>query len=328
MNDEASSTTPDRSEITADGRREKSSIGSFFDWLRGRGSETARDQLEEIIEDTEDGETSLNTDERQLLLNILELRDQTVADVMVPRADIIAFKVDQPLDTLIEIISEEAHSRMPLYRETLDDAFGIVHVKDVLAWKGRDADFSASAIVRPVLFVAPSMQVLELLLEMRAKRIHMALVVDEFGGIDGLLTIEDLVEEIVGEIEDEFDQDEKPFLEKRFDASWDASARTQLEDLETALGIELFDEEEHDEIDTLGGLVFSIAGRVPSRGELLSHATGIEFEILDVDPRRIKRLRLRVPEELLGDDANTATTPDTQDTEPTASSAPPPAKEA
>ena len=311
MNDEVESIKPDRSDQTTEGRREKSLINSMFDWLRGRNGETARDQLEEIIEDTEDGETSLNTDERQLLQNILELRGQTVADVMVPRADIIAVKFDAKLEELIEIISEEAHSRMPLYRETMDDAFGIVHVKDVLAWKGRDSEFSASSIVRPVLFVAPSMQVLELLLEMRAKRVHMALVVDEFGGIDGLLTIEDLVEEIVGEIEDEFDQDEKPFLEKRYDGSWYTSARTLLEDFEAALGAELFDEEEHDEIDTLGGLVFSIAGRVPSRGELLTHKTGLEFEILDVDPRRIKRLRLRVPKNMLGDDLNMGTSQET-----------------
>ena len=311
MNDEVESIKPDHSDQTTEGRREKSLINSMFDWLRGRNGETARDQLEEIIEDTEDGETSLNTDERQLLQNILELRGQTVADVMVPRADIIAVKFDAKLEELIEIISEEAHSRMPLYRETMDDAFGIVHVKDVLAWKGRDSEFSASSIVRPVLFVAPSMQVLELLLEMRAKRVHMALVVDEFGGIDGLLTIEDLVEEIVGEIEDEFDQDEKPFLEKRYDGSWYTSARTLLEDFEAALGAELFDEEEHDEIDTLGGLVFSIAGRVPSRGELLTHKTGLEFEILDVDPRRIKRLRLRVPKNMLGDDLNMETSQET-----------------
>ncbi|MCW8914277.1 MAG: hemolysin family protein [Magnetovibrio sp.] len=301
MNDESPSIEPTRSDTSEDGRRDKSLFKSMIDWISGRNGETARDQLEEIIEDTEDGESSLGADERQLLLNILELKDQTVSDVMIPRADIVAVKVDADLEELISIIIEEAHSRMPLFRETLDDAFGIVHVKDVLAWKGRDADFSASSIVRPVLFVAPSMQVLELLLEMRAKRVHMALVVDEFGGIDGLVTIEDLVEEIVGEIEDEFDQDEKPSLEKRFDGSWDASARTPLEDLETALSIELFNEEEHDEIDTLGGLVFSIAGRVPSRGELLTHSSGIEFEILDVDPRRIKRLRLRVPKTVLGD---------------------------
>lgn len=300
MNDEAQSIEPSSTEPTSNqngssGRREKSLIKSMLDWLRGRNGETARDALEELIEEPEDGEASLGADERQLLLNILELKDQTVSDVMVPRADIVAIKVEAELDDLIDLITAEAHSRMPLFRETLDDAFGMVHVKDVLSWRGRDADFSASAIVRPVLFVSPSMQVLELLLEMRARRVHMALVVDEFGGVDGLVTIEDLVEEIVGEIEDEFDQDEKPVLEKRADGTWDAGARTPLEDLETVLSRQLFSEEERDDIDTLGGLVFSIAGRVPSRGELLTHASGLEFEVLDVDPRRIKRLRIRAP---------------------------------
>ena len=273
----------------------------MIDWLRGRSGETARDVLEDLIEEAEEGEASLGADERQLLLNILELKDQTVSDVMVPRVDIIAAKADASLEDLIALITEEAHSRMPVYRETLDDAFGIVHVKDILIWRGRDEDFATLAIVRPVLFVAPSMHVLELLLEMRAKRVHMALVVDEFGGIDGLATIEDLVEEIVGEIEDEFDEDEKPVLEKRLDGSWDAGARTPLEDLEATLKIALFSDEEHDEIDTLGGLVFSIAGRVPARGELLTHESGLEFEVLDVDPRRIKRLRVRAPHSLFGD---------------------------
>jgi len=293
--------TPADADGSSEGRREKSPLKSMVDWLRGRSGETARDALEDLIEEAEEGEASLGADERQLLLNILELKDQTVSDVMVPRVDIIAAKADASLDDLIALITEEAHSRMPLYRETLDDAFGIVHVKDVLVWRGRDEDFKTSAIVRPVLFVAPSMQVLELLLEMRAKRVHMALVVDEFGGIDGLATIEDLVEEIVGEIEDEFDEDEKPVLEKRLDGSWNAGARTPLEDLEATLKVAVFSDEEHDEIDTLGGLVFSIAGRVPSRGELLTHDSGLEFEILDVDPRRIKRVRVRAPQSLWGD---------------------------
>ncbi|HEY9078687.1 hemolysin family protein [Magnetovibrio sp.] len=322
MNDESSPPKPAQNETaeaeqfqdldaSQDGRRDKSPLKSMIDWLRGRTGETARDVLEDLIEEAEEGEASLGADERQLLLNILELKDQTVADVMVPRVDIIAAKADATLDDLIALITEEAHSRMPVYRETLDDAFGIVHVKDVLVWRGRDEDFSTSAIVRPVLFVAPSMQVLELLLEMRAKRVHMALVVDEFGGIDGLATIEDLVEEIVGEIEDEFDEDEKPVLEKRADGSWDAGARTPLEDLEATLQMALFSADERDEIDTLGGLVFSIAGRVPSRGELLTHQSGLEFEVVDVDPRRIKRLRLRVPHSMMDeaavqDQANTA----------------------
>jgi CBS domain containing-hemolysin-like protein len=276
------------------------------DWLGGRNGETARDALEELIDESDEGgEGSLNVGERQLLGNILDLHERTISDVMVPRVDIIGFKADSDLASLIALIGAEGHSRMPLYRETLDDAFGMVHVKDVLAWRGRDENFDAAGIVRPVLFVAPSMHVLELLLEMRSKRVHMALVVDEFGGVDGLVTIEDLVEEIVGEIEDEFDEREKPSLEKHGDGSWTAGARTSLEDLEAALGRVLFSEEERDEVDTLGGLVFTIAGRVPVRGELLRHElSGLEFEVLEADMRHVKRLRIRTSVTARGDEAD------------------------
>jgi len=268
------------------------------DWLRGRDKESARDALEGLIDEPEMGEASLGVSERQLLGNILALQDQTIADVMVPRADIIAVKDSVTLEALVSLVTREGHSRVPVYKKTLDDAFGLIHVKDVLVWRGQDEAFDAAAIARSVLFVSPSMQVLELLLEMRAKRIHMALVVDEYGGVDGLVTIEDLVEEIVGEIEDEFDQDEKPALERTADGTWDGGARTPLEDLEAALGTRVFNEEERGEVDTLGGLVFFIAGRVPTRGELLMHASGLEFEVLDADPRRIKRLRVRAPAKL------------------------------
>ena len=306
MNEESSSIEPAPEDATSASRRERSFIKTLADWLGGRNGETARDALEELIIEPGDGEGSLGAGERQLLGNILDLHERTIADVMVPRADIIAIKAATTMDGLIDMIAEEGHSRMPVYRETLDDAFGMVHVKDVLSWRGKDEDFDASVIVRPVLFVSPSMHVLELLLEMRAKRVHMALVVDEYGGVDGLATIEDLVEEIVGEIEDEFDEDEKPSLVRQGDGSWIAGARTPLEDLEAALGESVFSDDEHDEVDTLGGLVFTIAGRVPTRGELLRHASsGLEFEVLDADPRHIKRLRVRVSQVLL-DDADAA----------------------
>lgn len=296
MNEESSSSDPASGELSSNGRRDKSYLKVLADWLRGRTGETARDALEELIDEPEEGEASLGASERQLLGNILDLHGRTIADVMVPRVDVVGLKATTNLKTLIELIVEEGHSRMPLYRETLDDAFGMVHVKDVLPWRGKDKEFSAADIMRPVLFVTPSMHVLELLLEMRAKRTHMALVVDEFGGVDGLVTIEDLVEEIIGEIEDEFDEDEKSSLEKHGDGSWTAGARTPLEDLEQAMGQTLFSDEERDEVDTLGGLVFTIAGRVPTRGELLMHdLSGLEFEILDADPRFVKRLRIRSP---------------------------------
>jgi len=173
----------------------------------------------------------------------------------------------------------------------------MVHIKDLLLSEVGEGDFNLKSLIRPVLFVAPSMHVLELLLEMRVQRTHMALVVDEFGGVDGLLTIEDLVEEIVGEIEDEHDQEEVPALEQRADGSWDADARVEVESFEGSYG-EFLSEDERAEINTMGGLVFSLAGRVPIRGELVRHPAGLEIEVLDADPRRIKRLRVRtVPDE-------------------------------
>ena len=190
------------------------------DWLRGlwrwrNGENSARDTLDELIEEREEAEIPIDEDERRLLANILDLRDRTIHDVMVPRADIVAIEAGSSLADVIALITKENHSRIPVYRENLDDVVGMVHIKDVVAWRGEDQAFHLSKIWRRVLFVSPSMQVLELLLEMRVQRIHMALVVDEFGGVDGLVTIEDLVEEIVGEIEDEHDQDDEPDLYKK-----------------------------------------------------------------------------------------------------------------
>tara|TARA_B100002051_G_C16639237_1_gene587667 strand:+ start:85 stop:993 length:909 start_codon:yes stop_codon:yes gene_type:complete len=272
--------------------------GVFRDWLRilrrGRnGDGSIRDTLEELIEEREESDQPINEDERLLLANIFELRDRTVHDVMVPRADIVAIEVETALSDIIDVITGEGHSRLPVYGETLDDAMGFIHAKDVLAWRGAEANFSPSRILRRVLFVAPSMQVLELLLEMRVKRAHMALVVDEYGGVDGLVTIEDLVEEIVGEIEDEHDQNDDPALTPAADGSLIADARVTVEYLEETVGPILDSDEEREDIDTLGGLVFSLAGRVPIRGELIRHSSGVEFEVLEADPRRIRRLRLR-----------------------------------
>jgi CBS domain containing-hemolysin-like protein len=210
---------------------------------------------------------------------------------MVPRANIASVSRDSSLSELIDLLTKESHSRLPVYGETLDDVAGMVHIKDVLAWRGRDGDFSLSKIQRKILFVSPSMEVLELLLEMRAERSHMALVVDEFGGVDGLVTIEDLVEEIVGEIEDEHDLDDNPKMISHPDGSFTADARVTIGTLEEMTGTEVTGGDTED-IDTLGGLVFSIAGRVPVRGELLRHSSGVEFEVLDADHRRIKFLRV------------------------------------
>lgn len=253
---------------------------------------SARDTLEELIEEREESELPLDPDERLLVANILALRNLTIYDVMVPRADIVAIPASASLSDVIEIAMRGGHSRLPVYRDTLDDAQGMVHIKDVLGWRGQDDDFKVSSVQRKLLFVAPSMRVLELLLEMRVKRSHMALVVDEFGGVDGLVTIEDLVEEIVGEIDDEHDTNEDPKLEPKRDGSWVADARVEIETLEESMGPIATDDERED-IDTLGGLVFATAGRVPIRGEIISHEGGVEFEILDADPRRVHRVRVR-----------------------------------
>ncbi len=249
------------------------------------------DTLDEFIDEREESERPLDEGERVLLANILSLRERTVEDAMVPRADITAVHMTARYDEVIDLMTRAGHSRLPVYRETLDDAVGMIHIRDVLAWRDDAATFRLSKVMRKVLFVAPSMQVLELLLEMRTKRVHMALVVDEFGGIDGLVTIEDLVEEIVGEIQDEHDDHEEESFVRREDGAIGADARTAVELLEKEFGPILSDEE-RDEIDTLGGLVFSLAGRVPIRGELIRHPSGLEFEVVDADPRRIHRLRV------------------------------------
>jgi hemolysin (HlyC) family protein len=281
------------------GEDESSGFAVIRNWLRWRRHhrkpETVlRDAIEELIEESEhDTEAEpARSDEGSLLLNILKLRDLTAEDIMVPRADVIAVPLDVGLDELVRAMISHGHSRLPIFRETLDDAVGMVHVKDVLACLAGERGFDLMAIRRELLFIAPSMPVLDLLLEMRMKRVHMALVVDEFGGIDGLVTIEDVVEEIVGEIEDEHDIAEGPRLVARADGTLVADARATIEEFEEKVGRVLTEDERKEDVDTLAGLVVAIAGRVPARGELITHASGIAFEVLDADPRRIKRLKI------------------------------------
>ncbi|MGB0671545.1 MAG: hemolysin family protein [Rhodospirillales bacterium] len=270
----------------------------FRGLLNGRGRrgdpDAAREQLVELINEDAGAGTGFDEDEKRLFGNILALRGRTVEDVMVPRADIVAISADSSLAEVIALVAEEGHSRLPVYHNTLDDAAGMLHVRDILAWRGRDADFRPARIQRRLLFVAPSMRVMELLLEMRVTRRHMALVVDEYGGVDGLVTIEDLVEEIVGEIEDEHDTTEDTSMTAQEDGTFVAEARLPVEALEGVFG-PLLSEDEKEEVDTLGGLVFLLAGRVPIRGELISHASGLEFEVLDANPRQVKTLLVRPP---------------------------------
>jgi CBS domain containing-hemolysin-like protein len=264
----------------------------FKSLRRGRNGDHLRDTIEELIEETDSQSETMAPDERQLIRNILSLHQMTVHDVMVPRADIIALEITTPLGGLIKLLNEETHSRIPVYRGSLDDTIGMVHIKDLLPFWSARRGFNLEKIVRGVIFVAPSMSVLDLLAEMRAKRQHLALVVDEFGGVDGLVTIEDLVEEIVGEIEDEHDDLETPQIEESRPGIAMADARAGIEDLENLYGPIVTDDERED-VDTLGGLVFHLANRVPARGELISHSSGIELEVIEADPRRVHRLRLR-----------------------------------
>ena len=291
---ESSPPRSSRSEGTAG----SSPLQGLKNWLRslrrGRNGETLRETIEELIEETDNEvDAPISEDESALLRNILHLRNLTAYDVMVPRADIAAVPVDVELAELIRVMSTKGHSRLPVYRETLDDVVGMVHIKDVLTSLTGDRSFDLKAILREVLFVAPSMRALDLLLQMRLARIHMALVIDEFGGIDGLTTIEDVVEEIVGEIEDEHDVEQGPKLLARPDGSLIADARTTIEEFEHRVGPVLSEEEREQDIDTLGGLVFALTGHVPTRGESITHPSGVVFEVIEADPRRVRRLRVR-----------------------------------
>ena len=268
---------------------------------RARRDHGVRESIAELVQEAADageadGQTpDLDRQERALIANVLRLRGATADDVMVPRADIVAMPVDLTWEQAVELIRREGHSRMPVYREQLDDIVGMVHIKDVFAWDGKPEAFRLEAILRRPLMVAPQIPVLDLLLQMRVARVHLALVVDEYGGIDGLLTIEDLVETIVGDIADEHDEQDAPMVTERADGTLDLDARMKVEDFEARLGAILTEEEREADIDTIGGLVFTIAGRVPARGEVISHVSGAEFRVLDSDARRIRRLRAKLP---------------------------------
>ena len=262
-------------------------------WRRN-GDATVREAIGELIDEGEDGgEAEIDADERILIANILQLHQSTAQDVMVPRAEIFAVEAETSLDELLALLAEQAHSRIPIYRNKLDEVIGFVHIKDVLAALHKKSGNKVADLARDILFAAPSIQVLDLLLEMRAARLHMAIVVDEFGGVDGLVTIEDLVEEIVGEIEDEHDE-EGPSLTELGDGSIIADARTRIEELEEITG-PFASDTEREEIDTLGGIVFSTIDRVPRRAEVIAHPSGLEFEVVEADARRIRKLRVLLP---------------------------------
>ena len=303
----------------------------LFERLRslfGYEGHSTREDVEEAIDEAS-GVGGFSQQERVILKNVLSLHELRVEDVMVPRADIVAVELNQSLEEILSVFRAASHSRLPVYCETLDDPRGMVHILDFVDFLARSAEsrkprarsvseparepsqsdinrvagqigldlsipLANANILRPVLFAPPSMPALDLLVKMQAQRTHMALVIDEYGGTDGLVSIEDVVEMIVGDIEDEHDEEEEPVIEASPDGGFVMSARTQLDAAAKAIGAEIAGEADREEVDTIGGLVAAIAGRVPVRGEILRVSDTMEVEIVDADPRKLKRLKLRL----------------------------------
>jgi CBS domain containing-hemolysin-like protein len=301
-------------DLPAEEPRENDEETSWFERLLATFGLGEEPDLRELIEDAlaRSKSDTLSAQERGMLRRILRFGKLTVEDVMVPRADIIAVDDTVTADELMRVFRQAEHSRLPVYHETLDDPRGMIHIRDLMSWITEQAEAGETAgldlgkvdlqrtvasmnITRELLYVPGSMAVLDLLLKMQTTRLHLALVVDEYGGTDGLVSIEDLVEEVVGEIADEHDVEDEPLIRTDPRLGLIADARMPVEELEQHLGIELVEGEQEEDIDTLGGLVFSIAGRIPARGELVRHPSGVEFEVLEADPRRIKKLRIHMP---------------------------------
>lgn len=265
----------------------------------GAGDGSLREAIESALEEHEDDVEAIAGDlshaERMMLRNLLDFGERRAGDIMVPRGDIIAFDAASDFPALTALFVEAGHSRLPVYRASLDEISGMIHVKDafeVVADHGRQGIADFGTIVRPVLFVPPTMRVLDLLARMRGGRTHMAIIVDEYGGTDGLVTIEDIVEEIVGDIEDEHDEEETESITAIPGGGYQADARLGIDALENHVGAEL-SEAVDGEIDTVGGLLFMLAGRVPAVGETIDHPMGWRFEVLEGDGRKIERVRMR-----------------------------------
>jgi magnesium and cobalt transporter len=281
---------------------QKAGDGSLFTWMKNllpnkepQEDDSLREAIEELIEEKSDNapQSAVAMHERLLISNILQLRDLPVKELMVPRADIVAISIDISKDDLYTLLAEKPHSRLPVYRDDMDNIVGIINVKDIVA-NLKNGSFEIRDIMRDALVVSPAMRAIDLMLQMRQSKVHIAFVVDEFGGIDGLITINDLVETIVGEIDDEYEYDITPQLIERPDGSAICDGRFPIKEFEARYGDIFAENEEHEEVDTMGGLVTYITGHVPSRGEVVRHQpSGVEFEVIDADPRRIIRLRIR-----------------------------------
>ena len=266
---------------------------SFLDWaLRRR-----RRNVAAAPRPTTELDRASAAGARQMLVNLRNMRDLRVQDVAIPRVDVVSVPLEISLEDLLTVFRDSGYSRIPVYEETLDNPLGLVHLKDVALAFGfaqGDESFDLMSLIRPLLFAPPSMPIGALLQKMQSGRMHMALVIDEYGGVDGLVTMEDLVEQIVGEIADEHDTEEADDWKEERPGVYRATARTDLNDFEEATGLDLLPDDLDEDVETLGGLVFMLANRVPARGEVVRHPLGHEFEVLDADARRIQRLRVRL----------------------------------
>lgn len=295
-------------------------LGHFLDRLGLRGGGTAREEIVEALAEANGELADLSVQERAMLTNVLSLRERRVGDVMVPRADIAAVPSDVTLDQLLAEFRKAGHSRLPVFDDSLDDPRGMVHIRDFLEYiaekslplavRGLPLDeapvgtphqlasvdlskpLAATKLLRPVLYVPPSMPAVDLLVRMQATRTHIALVIDEYGGTDGLVSIEDLIEIVVGDIEDEHDMEEAT-IAPAGENCFSADARATLDELRQATGVDLSGNEVADDIDTLGGLIVTLAGRVPTQGEIVEGPDGLSFEVVESDQRRVKRLTIR-----------------------------------
>ena len=274
--------------------------------IRRSGETDLRTTLAELVERENTDTPTISDAERQIIENAISLNELTVADVMAPRADIDGVDVADGVQGAVQKARQTYHSRLPIFRGELDDTIGMIHVKDLMvAMTGDPPVTEIEPLLRDVLFVVPSMRVIDLLLQMQVSRTHMAIVVDEYGGVDGIVTVEDIVEEIIGEMRDEHDDEATPELVDESGGTSIADARASLEDFEERVGFVLT-EDEREEIDTVGGLAVTLIGRVPTRGEIIGHPSGVEFEVLEGDPRRVRSLRIRNLPENDGDEAQEA----------------------
>ncbi len=272
----------------------KSILQKLKFFSKANDKENIKDVLEDLIEENEDVVNEIDDGTKKIFKNVINLSDKCVEDVMIPRADIDAVSVETLLKDLVNFIDKTKHSRIPVYDDNLDKILGMIHIRDIFQriYKNNSSKKEtkiSKSYIRKILFSSPSMKVLDLLLKMRSEQIHMSIIVDEFGGTNGLVTIEDLVEEIVGEIKDEHDFEEIEEVKKLSKKAYEISARIPLDEFQEKLGISLkLDDKE--EVDTLGGFIFYLLGRIPGRGEVINYKKNLEFTIIDADTRKIKRI--------------------------------------